>query len=115
MRVTLFLCGVVENLKTRQVKDLLPFGLIVDLALFDRLSEQHGMLVGRETGKIAQADGVDGRMSVFEPFADGLVFGKYARRVSVDHVNGGHVFFSFTSAQVKAQVLLTFQYILIFF
>ncbi len=88
------------------MENLLPLGLIIELALLQRLRKQERMLVGREARKVAQTSRVNGRVRILEPLVYGLKFGEDARGVSVDLVDGGHVSLPLVSAQVEANILL---------
>ena len=99
--LTVFLCGIANYLQAWQMKNLLPFGLVVCFILFDAC-----MLVAFKSRKIPQAHGINTAMSVFEPFVDPSKLCEYTRGVTINHVNRGHVPLAFIAAQVEADVLM---------
>ena len=58
---------VEEDLQARQMENLLPLGLVVDLGLFGGVAENQRVLVRRESRKVSQASRVNGAVSVLEP------------------------------------------------
>ena len=84
------------------MKDLFPFGLVVEFFFLVFLIRNVYVLVGGELWKVSQTYRVYIAMCVVEPLVDVEESTEIVARIVVHHIDRGHVTFAFVATQVKS-------------